>query len=166
MGEKDSGFEYYINPLDREIRTDPNDFEKTSKKFSNLLLRAHKSIWVADWYFDELGLYNFWVDFRCNEIKILISTHHLSTRFKRKIKNFEEELKRKGIDIEVKVIPKEQLKIHTRFLFIDNNAYTTDASWNNIFKKETVWNLVSNPESDIRKFKKLWDKAIKIKNYS
>lgn len=165
MGEKDPGLEYSINPLEREIRTDPTDFEKTVKKLDNLLLRAHKSIWIADWYFDGTGLDNFWVDFRCKEIKILMSTHHFSSRSKRKIINFEKDIKRKGINIEVRVIPKEQLKIHMRFLFIDGNVYTTDASWNNVFKKETIFNLTSNPKQYMKKFNKLWNGAKKIENY-
>lgn len=166
-GGKDFDFECKAHPFEDTVDL---QWTEGKEKFKTILARAHKSILIADGFFDRNALNNISTNFKCKNIKILMTDEHSITDLRHEYNDVKRELEGKGIKIEIRILNKNSYDPHFFSLILDEKLdYTGDVRLNMLRKRRITRLNLKTPavaQRDISDFNARWNTATKIENYS
>jgi len=153
-----------IGPEEEEITLYPEKPYENLMKIKQLLRNLHGSILILDKHFSS-ECFTFFKDINpqhVTDIKFLIGRAHLNKDFKSVYKAFKDEMARKNIKVEARLLNEEDEKeIHDRYLISENAAYNTPP-WNTINKKLGHIKKIKNVKEIKRILNKYWARSKNI----
>jgi hypothetical protein len=151
--------------------TEPKDLEMLpDRPFTNLDnltelikgLRGSVQLLDKDLGFEALKFLSQVDTSAVKEVFILGGRSHFGTDLKEKCKAFKEEMRNRGVMVEIRILDtRDAQEIHDRYLVSDNAAYNTPP-WNIIHKKLGDIKYIQNHLSKRGIFKKYWGRATDI----
>lgn len=135
------------------------------KRFYDLLTRCSGDLLVLDKHFDEVGIdhLNEIDPVKIKMIKILSTTEHMSTRFRRFLKAFKQEMENKGVIVKLRILqPKDAEQIHDRYIISASHAYNIPPL--NVIEKRLAHIKNISPDEIRPLFDKYWSRSTKIEN--
>ncbi len=163
VGGKDFDFECKAMPFKESLDLQGIEGEE---ELRIVFARAHKTILIADRYFDRNALFNIGTDFKCKDIKILITDEHSIAELRQKWTDFKNELSKKGINGEIRILNKITYPVHYTYIILDEKLeYSGDIRLNMLGKDKITRLHKLNNVKDISNFNQRWVNATKIENY-
>ncbi len=133
-------------------------------KVSELMQKLKGDILLIEKHFDQKG-FKFVKKLNplfVSNVKILMSTDHLSRDFKDIFKAFKTEMDNKGITVELRILDEKDVeRIHDRYILSEENCYNIPPM-NIIHKKLGDIKRIQDVESKKAYFKKCWARATNI----